>query len=129
MVFIAVRQNRSMVLCAEICLYSLPVSRATGEDILAGSIRADERDRLDGGFIKDEINRLCGAMDNIDNPVGEASLLTQLGKDHRGAGIPLRGLQNQGIAACGCDRNTPQWDHGGEVKGTNGSDHTKRLAI
>ncbi|EQK97800.1 Methylmalonate-semialdehyde dehydrogenase [Ophiocordyceps sinensis CO18] len=46
---------------------------------------ANEADGLDGGLVEDEVDGAMGAVDDVDDALGEAGLLNQLGEDHGSA--------------------------------------------
>ena len=46
---------------------------------------------------------------------GSAGLADELGEDHGGAGVALRGLEDEGVAGHGGNGDGPERDHGGEV--------------
>ena len=107
-----------MVLSSEVGLHTLTVGRTTGVDVLARTVATNKANSLDGGLIEDEINGLRGAVNDVDDTRGEASLPSQLRQDHSSPWVPLRGLQDQTVTGnCG-DRDTPKRNHSGEVCGS-----------
>jgi len=115
LVLIRVREYRGVVLGAEIRLDALPVGGSALVDVLAGFVGADEGDCLDFGGIKDVVHGSCTSVDNVDYAGREASLCGEFGEDHHSAGVALGGLDDDGIARYGSNRNGPEGNHGGEV--------------
>lgn len=86
---VAVGKHGSVVLCTQIGLDTLAVGRATGEDVFASLVAANEADGLDGGFVNHEVDGLCSTVDDVDDTRREASLLCKLTEDHHGTGVAL----------------------------------------
>lgn len=104
-----------MILGAEIGLDTLAIGGTAAEDVLTRLVTADEADGLDGRLVKDEVDSAVSAVDDVNNTLGEASLLDQLGQDHGRARVTFGGLEDKGVAGDGGDRNAPERDHGREV--------------
>ncbi|KAJ6446052.1 CMGC/SRPK protein kinase [Purpureocillium lavendulum] len=116
-VLVAVGQDGGVILGAQVGLHALAVGRTAAEDVLAGLVAADEADGLDGRLIEDEVDGAVGAVDDVDDALGEARLLHKLRQDHGGAGVTLRRLQDESVAGDGGNGNAPEGNHGGEVLG------------
>ena len=69
------------------------------------------------------------AVDNVQDTLGEASLLSELCQNHGCAGVPLRGLQNVGVSAGDGQGEHPEGNHGGEVEGADSSSNSKWLPV
>ena len=82
-------------------------------------------DSSDVRVITDEVDSVVLTMDNIDHTVRHTSLLQQLQQRHARRGVPLTGLHDVGVAADGGHGEHPEWDHGGEVEGSNASTHSQ----
>lgn len=117
LVLVAVGEDGSMVLSAQVGLHTLAIGRATGVDVFTGTVAADEADGLDGRLVEDEVDGLSGAVDDVDDTRGETGLLGQFGQDHGRTGVPLGGLHDQTVAGHGSNGDTPERDHCGEVWG------------
>lgn len=115
LVLVAVGEDGSVVLGAEVGLNALAVGGAAGEDVFTGFVTAHEGDGLDGGFVKDEVYGVMGAMNDVHDTRWETSFLDEFGQDHGCAGVALGRLEDQGVAGDGGDGNAPERDHGGEV--------------
>lgn len=75
MVLVAVWQDGGVVLGSKVGLDTLAVGRATGVDVLSGTVAADEADGLDGWLVDDEVDGPDGAVDDVDDTIGESGLL------------------------------------------------------
>jgi hypothetical protein len=128
-VLVAVGKDSSVVLCAQVGLDTLAIGRATGVDVFTSLVGADEGDGLDLGLVNDEVDSLGRAVNDVDNTWREASLLGELGQDHGGTRVALRGLDDASVAGdCG-DGDCPERDHGREVERADSCNNTKRLAV
>ena len=118
-----------MVLCTQVGLDTLAVGRATGVDVFTSLVGANEGNGLDPGLVNDEVDSLGRAVDDVDNTWREASLLGELGQDHGGTRVTLRGLNDASVAGDSGDGNCPERDHGREVERADSCNNTKRLAV
>ena len=116
-VLVAVGKDSGMVLGSQIGLDTLAIGRTTSVDVLTSTVATDKADRLDGRFIDDEVNSLCGTVDDVDDTGGEASFLSQLRQDHGSARVALRRLKDQTITSDGSNGDAPKRNHCGEVCG------------
>ena len=117
-----------MVLGAAEALHALARRRAARIDVLGDRGRADEADRLDVGIIEDGVDRLLVAVDDVEDAGRPARLDEQFAEPHRHAGIALRGLQDEGVAAGDRRRELPQGDHRGKIERRDAGDDAERLA-
>lgn len=115
MVFVAIGQHSSVVLCAQVGLDTLSICRATSVDIFTSLVAADERDSLDTWFIDDKVYSWSGSVNNVDNSWWEASLFSKLGQDHTSTWITFGRLDNEGVASHGSNWYRPEGDHSWEV--------------
>ena len=73
--------------------------------------------------------RLAPAVDEIDDARREDLLIVdQLADPLGGAGVALRGLEDEGVTAGDRVGEEPERDHRGEVEGRYGGDHAHCLA-
>lgn len=114
-VLVAVGQNGSVVFGTQVGLDTLAVGRAAAEDVLAGLVATDKADSLDGGVVEDKVDSLVSAVDDVDNTLGETSLVDELGEDHGSARVTLRRLENKCVTSNSGNRNTPERNHSREV--------------
>ena len=106
-----------------------PCGRAGAVDIFGDRGRADEGHRLDVGMGEDGVDDFLVAVDDVEHAVREAGLAEQLVGHHRGAGIALRRLQDEGVAAGDRHRIHPHRHHGREVERRDAGDDAERLAV
>jgi len=69
------------------------------------------------------------AVDNVQDTLGEASLLGKLGQDHGRTGVPLGGLKDVGVSAGDGHGEHPEGNHGGEVEGADSGGNSERLPV
>ena len=89
---------------------------------------ADETDRRDVGIVEDGVDRLLVAVDDVEDARRQSRLQHQLGKRHRHAGIALRRLEDEGVAAGDRGRELPHRDHRREIERRDAGDDAERLA-
>ena len=100
-ILVAVGHDSGVVLCAKIGLDTFALCGSSGVDVFASLVAADKADGFDGRLIDDEVDGLCGAMDNVDDAFWVASLLSELSEDHGGAWITFGWLDYEGVARDG----------------------------
>jgi hypothetical protein len=59
--------------------------------------RADEADRLDVGMVEDRVDHLLVAVDDVEDAVGQARFLHQLGEAHRHRRVALEGFRMKAL--------------------------------
>ena len=64
----------------------------------------------------------------LKTPSGRPGLLPHLRDQHRGGGVPLAGLEHEGVAAGDRHREHPHRHHRREVERRDAGDHAQRLA-
>ena len=67
-------------------------------------------------------------MDYVEDAVGEAGFFEHFGQEVGGAGVSLRGFEDEGVAAGEGEGKHPERDHGGEVEGGDAGDYAEGLA-
>ena len=117
-----------MVLRAAERLDPLAVGRAGLVDVAGHGRAADERHRVDVGVRQQGVHRLAVALDDVEDAVGEAGLLDQLGQNERGRGVLLGRLQDERVAARQRVGQHPQRDHDREVERGDAGDHADGLS-
>jgi hypothetical protein len=78
--------------------------------------------------VQDGIHRHLVAVDDVEDPVGQAGLLVQLGDPQRDRRVALGRLEDEGVAAGDRDRVHPHRDHDREVERGDPGRHPDRLA-
>lgn len=114
-VLVAVGKDGSVVLGAQVGLDTLAVGRTASEDVFTGLVSTNERDSLDGRLVQDEVDSAVSSVDDVNDTLGEASLLNKLSKNDGGTRVTLGGLEDQGVTSNGSNRNTPERNHSREV--------------
>ena len=66
-------------------------------------------------------------LHDVEDAVGEAGPLHQVGQDERGGRVLLRGLQHEAVAAGDGVGHHPQGDHDRKVEGRDAGDHPEGL--
>ena len=101
----------------------------TGCDQPGGAGLADERDRVDAVVVEDRLDRLAPAVDEVHDARREDLLIVdQLADPLGGAGVALRGFEDEGVTAGDRVGEEPERDHRGEVEGRYGGHHAHWLA-
>ena len=75
--------------------------------------------------ITNKVDRVRSTVNDVDDSLGDSSLGSQLGNDHRCAWVPLRRLQEEGVSSHDSHRDGPKGNHGGEVEGGDGGDYSE----
>lgn len=114
-VLVAVGKDGGVVLGAQVGLDTLAIGRTASEDVFTGLVSTDERDGLDGGLVQDEVDSAVSSVDDVDDTLGEASLLNKLSEDDGSARVTLGRLEDQGVTSNGSNGNTPERNHSREV--------------
>jgi len=125
---IRVGHHHHVVLRAAQRLHALAVVRAGLVDVLRDRRRADEAERLHVGVREQRVHRQLVALHDVEDAVGQAGLLEQLGHEQRGGRVALAGLEDEGVAAGDGHREHPARHHAGEVEGRDAGHHAERLA-
>ena len=89
LVEVGVGHDDAVVLGAAEGLHALPVRGAARVDVLGDVGRADEADRVDVGMVEDGVDHFLVAVDDVEDAVGQAGLLHQLGEAHRHGRVAL----------------------------------------
>jgi hypothetical protein len=97
LVEVGVGHDDAVVLGAAERLHALPVRGAAAVDVLRDVGRADEADRLDVGIVEDRVDHLLVAVDDVEDAVGQARFLHQLGEAHRHDGSRSEGLRMKAL--------------------------------
>ena len=90
--------------------------------------RADEAHRGDVRMIEDCVDHLLVAVDDVEDAVGQARFLHQLGEPHRHGRVALGWLEDEGVAARDRHSEHPHRDHCGKVEGSDSGADAERLA-
>ena len=128
LVEVGVGHDDAVVLGAAERLDALPVRGAARVDVMGDVGRSDEADRLDVVMVEDRVDHLLVAVDDVEDAVGQARFLHQLGEAHRHGRVALAGLEDERIAAGDRDREHPHRDHRREVERGDAGDDAERLA-
>ena len=83
LVEVRVGHDDAVVLGAAERLHALAVRGAARVDVLRDVGRSDEADRLDVRMVEDRVDHLLVAVDDVEDAVGQARFLHQLGKADR----------------------------------------------
>src|SRR4051794_33872585 len=124
-----VGHHDEVVLGAGQRLHPLAAQGGALVDLVRHRRRADERDRAHELVIDQRLDRLLGAVHDVEDPVGEAGLGEQLGDAVGGERRALRGLQYERVAGGDRERREPERDHAGEVERRDRADHAEREAV
>ena len=124
---VGVGQHDHVVLRTAERLHPLAVPRAGLIDVARDRRAADERHRVDIGMGEDRVHRFGVALDDRDDPVGEAGLGHQLGEADRGGRILLGRLQHEGVPAGDGVGQHPQRHHHREVERRDAGHDPERL--
>ena len=89
---------------------------------------ADEGDGVDAGVLEDPGDHLAVAGHDVEDAVGQARLLVELGGQQRGRGRGRGRLEDEGVAGGDGDGVHPHGHHGREVEGADAGDDADRLA-
>ena len=89
---------------------------------------AHEGDRVDAGVLKDLGDHGAVAGDDVEDAVGQAGLLVELGRQQCRRGRGRGRLENEGVAGGDGDGVHPHGHHGREVEGADAGDDADRLA-
>ena len=108
-------------------LHALAVLRPGLVDVARDRRRADEADRSDVRVLEDRVDSDLVAVDDVEDAVGQAGLLEQLGGPDRRGRILLGGLEHERVPAGERRRPHPHRDHRGEVEGRDPGDDAERL--
>ena len=124
---VGVRQHDHVVLGARQGLHAFPVPGAGFVHVLRDRSRADERNSLHVGMLKQSIDGHLVPLQDIEHTVGEARLVKEFGQQKRRRRIALRWLQHKGVARGDGIGNGPQGHHGREVERRDARHHAERL--
>ncbi len=98
LVEVGVGHDDAVVLGAAEGLDALPVRGAARVDILRDVGRADEADRGDVGMVEDRVDHFLVAVDDVEDAVGQARFLHQLGEaDRHATGRAREGLRMKAL--------------------------------
>ena len=125
---VGVREHDHVVLRSAERLCALAVLRRRLVDVFRDRSRADEGDRLDLRVLEDRVDRDLVAVHDVEDAVGNAGLLQQLGGVHRRGRILLGRLEHERVAARERGRPHPHGHHRGEVERGDAGDDAERLA-
>ena len=125
---VGVGQHDHVVLGAAQRLDALAVLRAGLVDVARDGRRADEGDGRDVRVLEEAIDGHLVALDDVEDAVGHAGLVEQLGQVDRGRGILLGRLEDERVAAGDGVGEHPHRHHGREVEGRDADHHAQRLA-
>ena len=129
MVLVAVWEDGSVVLGAQVGLDTLAVGGTARKDVLSGLVTTDKGDGLDLWGVKDEVDGLVGTVDDVENSVWETGIASKLGQDHGSSWITLRWLEDQAVTGDGSDWDGPERNHGWEVERADSRNNTKWLSV
>lgn len=116
--------------CRQYSLYldTLAIAGATLMDVVTSLVTSDEANGLDVLVVANKVDSVLGTVNNVQDTSGDAGLLGKLSKDHGGAGVLLRGLEDAGVTDDVGQGEHPERDHGGEVEGSDTGNDTEGLA-
>ena len=116
-----------MVLRAAECLHALAVCSRLLVDVLSDRGRADEADCLHDRALEQRVDGDLVAVHDVQHAIGQACLAEEICDEDRGAGVALRGLQHDGVAARDRASDHPERNHDREVEGGDRCDHADGL--
>ena len=128
LVHIGVGHDDHVVLRAAQRLHALAVGAAARIDVFADGGGADKADGGHIGMVEDRVDGFLVAMHDIETAFGKPSLGQHPRQHHRRAGVALRRLEDEGVAAGQRHREHPHRHHRREVERGNAGDHADRLA-
>ena len=79
-------------------------------------------------MVEDGVDHFLVAVDDVEDAVGQAGFLHQLGEAHRHRRVALGGLQDEGVAAGDGHAEHPHRDHRREVERRDAGADAERLA-
>jgi hypothetical protein len=107
LVHVRVGHHHHMVLGAAEALHAFSRGASARIDVLGDRGRTDEADRLNVGIIEDGVDRLLVAVDDVEDARRPARLDEDFAEPHRHAGVALRGLEDESVAAGDRRRQLP----------------------
>eukprot|EP01022_Parablepharisma_sp_SALTPOND_P021543 TRINITY_DN427_c0_g3_i1.p1 TRINITY_DN427_c0_g3~~TRINITY_DN427_c0_g3_i1.p1 ORF type:complete len:877 (-),score=398.28 TRINITY_DN427_c0_g3_i1:14792-17422(-) len=125
---VGIGHHHHVVLGAAQGLHALALGRATGIDVFGNRGRADEADGLDLGMIQQRIDGDLVTLHDVEDAIGQAGFLQQLGDQQRRRGIALGRLQHEAVATGDGDGEHPHRHHRREVEWRDAGHHAQRLA-
>ncbi|CAH0290989.1 hypothetical protein SRABI26_04230 [Arthrobacter sp. Bi26] len=125
---VGVGQDDRVVLGAAEGLDALAVGGGGLVDVPGDRGGADEGDAVHVRVGQEAIDRFLVAVQDLENAVGQARVLPQLGEQHGGGGVALGGLEDEGVAGGDRHRGHPQRHHDGEVERGDAGDDAEGLA-
>ena len=128
LVEIGVGHDDHVVLGAAEALDAFAVRAAAAVDVLRDRRGADEADGGDLGMVEDGVDGFLVAVHDLEDAVGQAGFLHQLGEHQRHGGVALGGLEDEGVAAGDGRAHLPHRDHRREVEGRDAGGDAERLA-
>ncbi len=128
LVEVGVGHDDPVILGAAERLHALPVRGPARVDIMGDVGRADEADRVDVGMVEDRVDHFLVAMDDVEDSVGKAGFLHQLGELDRDGRVAFRGLEDEGVADRDRHSEHPHRDHRREVERRDAGADAERLA-
>src|SRR5258707_9382854 len=72
---VRIRQNDYMILCSALALHALAASGGAGVHMFCHGSRANEADGAHLRMIAKRVNHVASAIDEVDDTLGQASLL------------------------------------------------------
>ena len=125
---VGVGQDDRVVLRPAQGLDALAVRGGGLVDVLGDRGGADEGDAVHVRVGQEAVDGFLVAVQDLEDAVGQAGLLPQLGQQHRGGGVALGGLEDEGVAGGDRHRRHPQRHHDREVERGDAGDDAERLA-
>ena len=125
---VGVGQHDHVVLRTAERLHALAVPGPGLVDVAGDRRGADERDGLDVGVLEHAIDRHLVALDDVEDAVGNAGLVEQLGEEQRRRRVLLGRLEDERVPAGDGVGEHPHRHHRREVEGRDAGDDAERLA-
>ena len=124
---VGVGHDHAVVLGSAHRLHALARGHPARIDVLGDVGRADKADCADRRVIEDQVDHFLVAVNDLEDPVGQACFEPQLSDPARHRGVAFGGLEDKGVARRNRHRAHPQRDHRGEVEGGDPRANPDRL--
>ncbi len=124
---VSVGEHDHVVLRAAEGLDPLAVPGTRLVDVAGDRRAAHERHRGHARVLQERVHRDGVTVEDIEDTVGHAGLLGQLGQEERWRWVLLGGLEHEGVPACDGVGQHPERDHDREVERSDAGHHAEGL--
>ena len=106
----------------------LPCLVAVSWTYWAIGVEPTKRDAVHVRVGQEPVDGFLVAVQDLEDAVGQAGFLPELGEQHRGGGVAFGGLEDERVAGGDGHRRHPQRHHDGEVERGDAGDHAEGFA-